>query len=284
MTPTRRLLWLYLGLVFLLSWPFEAFLISRGGLSAFGIVGPLVLMWIPGVVAIAMKLARSKEIGPLGWKLPRRWIWWALPYGLPLCVALLAYGTAWLTGLAPLEIPWARIAEKLTPGPLGLAMAVAISSTVAIATGAFFALGEEIGWRGLMVPLLVKSGLPRPLLLSGFIWGLWHAPMIVFGDYSTSNLPWLSAIIFMVVISVDGVTYGWTRVASASLWPAVLMHASHNAFFQSVFDRYTGKSALSSFMVGESGVLPAVAYGAFALWLWRSGRLTRAVGEFTTVK
>lgn len=276
----RRSIWIYLCITFILSWGVEAFLISRGGLTAFGSAGPLILMWIPGLVAIAMRLARPSDIGALGWKLPHAWIWWVVPYGLPLCIACLAYGTAWLAGLAPLEIPWDRIADKLAPGPLGLIMAVAISSTLEIAVGSFFALGEEIGWRGFLVPLLVKSGLPHPLLLSGFIWGLWHLPLIVFGDYATSELPWLSALIFLVMITVSGVTYGWTRLASLSLWPAVLMHASHNAFFQSVFDRYTGTSALGPFMVGESGILPAALYGVVALWLWRSGRLDEAVRGF----
>jgi hypothetical protein len=58
------------------------------------------------------------------------------------------------------------------------------------------------------------------------------------------------------------------------------MHASHNAFFQSVFDRYTGTSVLGPFMVGESGILPAALYGVVALWLWRSGRLDEAVRGF----
>ena len=45
------------------------------------------------------------------------------------------------------------------------------------------AAGEEIGWRGFVLPRLIEDGIPCPVLASGVIWGLWHMLLIVTGLY-----------------------------------------------------------------------------------------------------
>ncbi len=43
----------------------------------------------------------------------------------------------------------------------------------------FFALGEEVGWRGFLYPQLkARFGRNKGLLLGGVIWGAWHWPLI----------------------------------------------------------------------------------------------------------
>jgi len=51
-----------------------------------------------------------------------------------------------------------------------------------------FALGEEIGWRGYLLPILLKLTSPRKaVLLHGDLWGLAHTPLIYFGfNYGSS--------------------------------------------------------------------------------------------------
>src|SRR5699024_11776789 len=51
-------------------------------------------------------------------------------------------------------------------------------------------LGEEIGWRGWLLPNLRPLGTWPALLLSGVIWGVWHAPLILLGrsEEHTSEL------------------------------------------------------------------------------------------------
>lgn len=52
-----------------------------------------------------------------------------------------------------------------------------------IAMGAscfIIALGEELGWRGYLMPKLQEvMSMPGSLVLGGIIWGLWHAPVII---------------------------------------------------------------------------------------------------------
>ncbi len=42
-----------------------------------------------------------------------------------------------------------------------------------------FALGEELGWRGLMVHEMRKMGFGKANVLIGLIWGIWHAPLTI---------------------------------------------------------------------------------------------------------
>jgi membrane protease YdiL (CAAX protease family) len=265
MSRDRLLLGVFLGITFAISLVIEVAMLRAGGLEAAGALPVLGLMWTPGLVALGMRAAKLRGLPELGFRLPaKRWL--LIGYLLPLAVALVSYGAAWATGLAPVRVPEAW-AARIVP------LTILVNATVGFAIGCVFALGEEIGWRGLMVPLLVRSGVRAPLVVSGIVWGAWHTPLILFGDYATSARPAVSAALFMVSVTGAAVSIGWVRVVSGSVWPAMVLHASHNAFFQSVFDRLTGESPTSRLAVGESGALPALVYAALAGWLIATGRV-----------
>ena len=38
---------------------------------------------------------------------------------------------------------------------------------------------KELGWRGYLLPKLMPLGEKKALLISGLIWGLWHAPQVL---------------------------------------------------------------------------------------------------------
>lgn len=44
----------------------------------------------------------------------------------------------------------------------------------------FYGFGEEIGWRGYLLPNLLDTHRPLPALLRvGFIWAAWHLPLLL---------------------------------------------------------------------------------------------------------
>ncbi|MFG3438883.1 CPBP family intramembrane glutamic endopeptidase [Nonomuraea sp. NPDC047897] len=91
------------------------------------------------------------------------------------------------------------------------------------------AFGEEWGWRGWLLPRLTDTlGLPRALLLSGVIWGLWHAPLTLLG-YNYPRLGAWAAPVFVGFCVAYGLVIGWLRLRSGSVWPAVVAHAAFNA-------------------------------------------------------
>src|SRR5688500_2802887 len=73
--------------------------------------------------------------------------------------------------------------------------------------------GEELGWRGYMTTRLVQAKVPAPLVVGAIIWGAYHVPLILWGDYSTSSLPALSAALFMVCVVFVGLFFAWLRLA-----------------------------------------------------------------------
>ncbi len=90
-------------------------------------------------------------------------------------------------------------------------------------------LGEEIGWRGWLLPRLMPLGEVPALLISGVVWVLWHAPAILLG-YNEGAIPgWLA----LVCMSVSCITFGsvlsWIRLRSGSVWAAALGHGAFNA-------------------------------------------------------
>ncbi|MBS1699172.1 MAG: CPBP family intramembrane metalloprotease [Actinobacteria bacterium] len=115
------------------------------------------------------------------------------------------------------------------PPPAVLIAAQAVSIPVAAATlNALAAFGEEVGWRGFLVPALRRWGTWPALLISGAIWGLWHAPIILLG-YDFGRTDATGVLLMVGGCVVWGVLFGWLRLRSASLWPAVFAHGALNA-------------------------------------------------------
>ncbi len=76
------------------------------------------------------------------------------------------------------------------PLPIGV---LVLLQLLALPMAAFInlvpALGEELGWRGWLLPKLMPLGAIPAILTSGVIWGLWHTPLILLGY----NYPGFSA-------------------------------------------------------------------------------------------
>lgn len=89
-------------------------------------------------------------------------------------------------------------------------------------------VGEEVGWRGWLLPTLLPLGTWRALLLTGALWGLWHAPIILLGyNFGLTNV-W-GVLMMVAAAMVLGTVIGWLRLRTASLWPSVFAHATFNA-------------------------------------------------------
>jgi membrane protease YdiL (CAAX protease family) len=83
-----------------------------------------------------------------------------------------------------------------------IAMFVVLTGTTGMFTGVAVATGEEIGWRGFLVPELAKV-LPFTgvALVSGLIWASWHYPItaVVYRDVGLPPWFWLLTFTFVAV-------------------------------------------------------------------------------------
>lgn len=129
-------------------------------------------------------------------------------------------------GMSPDSLPtpirtvwWVQLASSLVIAPF--------INTVAAA-------GEEIGWRGFLYPRLAGLlGPTRAVVLSGAIWGLWHAPVILLGYNYPSN-PGLG--VFAMIMPCIGLAaiFSWVSVRGGSVWPAAFGHGAFNAMMGSL--------------------------------------------------
>ncbi len=94
-------------------------------------------------------------------------------------------------------------------------------------------LGEELGWRGYLLPKLRMLLSDRAaLVITAIIHGAWHIPVIVMGhNYGTRYIgyPWLGILAMMVFIFWLGIIEGVVSIKLDSVVPAAMIHSATNA-------------------------------------------------------
>lgn len=94
-----------------------------------------------------------------------------------------------------------------------------------------FALGEEYGWRGYLLPRLLPLGEIRATVLVALIWGPWHVPFLLAGfNYPGVNF-WTAFLVFLFTIVALSFACTWFYIASGcSVLVVALLHQSFNTF------------------------------------------------------
>lgn len=120
----------------------------------------------------------------------------------------------------------------------------------------FIYFGEEFGWRGYLTPKLEQL-MPRPtaIVVSGIIWGLWHAPMTWNGhnfgkDYTF--FPWAGLLVMCVFCILVGGYFSYLQEKTGSVYPASIAHSLNN--------NMTG-TVLGLIVMANPAVLPANSFG-----------------------
>jgi membrane protease YdiL (CAAX protease family) len=91
-----------------------------------------------------------------------------------------------------------------------LPLSLFLLATVGFLINVVYALGEELGWRGLLVPELAKvTGFGGTVAISAGVWALYHYPLILFGDYHSAAPRWWS-FLFLALPEVVWVVLGPT--------------------------------------------------------------------------
>ena len=254
---TRPELTTYLALTFGSSAIFWWLIISAGSLGTRGGLFVLALMWCPGVSALITRLVFQRNLRGEGWTLgsPK---WLGLAYVLPLGYAAVAYGLVWLTGLGGVDLSRFKT-------PIVTFLVVGSLQSLLSATG------EELGWRGFLVPTLARTmSFRRTAIVSGAIWAAWHVPLIIFADYNGGTPSWYSTLCFAVMVVSMGFPFAWLRLRSGSVWPAAILHASHNLFVQAFFDRVTVDTGPTKWLTSEFGAALALTIAVTAWFFWRA--------------
>jgi uncharacterized protein len=220
MRPLFKFFWL----TYIMSWILwiAAAAISRGSASQpFGLVaisGLLYLLGVfaPSLVALALTARADGREATLAllhrtvkWSVGARWYVFAVGYmaTIKLTVALLlriATGAWPAFGQEPVYI---------------MAIAIVFSTPVQA--------GEEIGWRGYMLPRLsTRVGLPIASILVGIVWACWHLPFFFIPGTDKSGQSFPIYLLGTTALSIAMAWVYWRT--NGSLLVTMLMHAAIN--------------------------------------------------------
>jgi uncharacterized protein len=193
---------------------------------------------------------------------------WGLALLLPGAVLGFGYSVIWLTGVA-----------SFTMGDWGL-VTLLLNLILSMLFDVPLAFGEELGWRGYLLPQLSVLGRRRALLLSGLLQGIWHLPILLLTPfYHSAGNPLIVVPLFLATLTLTGVVYGELRLMTGSVWPAALAHGAGNTFWSTLSALTVTTSPLAlEYLAGESGILPLLGLVVVAGWLlYRRGNSTQSV-------
>ena len=207
----------------------------------------------------------------------RHWPSYLVAWLLPLLVVPVVIGLAMALGISQPDLSFQRAFAAMSPGATPPALLAFVPAPLLLMLAALVATpvvwGEEFGWRGYLQVRLLSH---RPLagtVLTGLIWGLWHAPLYVL----TTNLerPLVGLPVFLVSAVLVSIIFGWLRLRTGSVWPASLAHASTNVLGGTLLGLlfFGGPHWV---LVGYTGVLAWLPLGLVCTWIIGTGRLRPA--------
>jgi len=272
----KRVLALYLILVFAISAPLEAMYIMNGE-AAGNIV--MLLMIVPAVIAIILKLVFFRKQSLLGLGVGKP-IYYLYAVMIPVAYIGLSYLLYWL--LFPRAFIGAGVMVEALSTLFNIqnfpvAMVVAFITVILINIPLTF--GEEVGWRGLMYPIMhMLWGRNKALLISGGIWAVWHLPAIIGGVYMAGAHVAYQIPMFIIQFISITVIVSWLRMKSNSVWPAVLWHAMHNFLDQAVFRSMTSVGN-SAYFISETGFITTLCAALFAVLILVFGKFEKSQAD-----
>ncbi|REE78843.1 CAAX prenyl protease-like protein [Lutibacter oceani] len=274
--PNKKDAWntifIFLGIVTVLSSIFHYAIVNLYPSSTY--IGGL--MWCPALAAFLTLKVKGRSVRSLPWQWGD-WKYIKLSYLVPFLYVLGTYILIWVFefgNMASSEtvVEWAKELGLVGIGSLSpfaaTIIAIVLMGSVGVARAMATTLGEEIGWRGFFIYELRKvMSFKGVSLFSGFIWALWHWPIIV---YYGNNVVLELACFFVVIISMSFIMTYYT-FKSNSLWPAAIFHAVSNVYVQKIFPPLTEQVEGSEYWLGENGIMFAVVTLVFGLMYWKKG-------------
>ena len=247
---TKKRLMIYLILAFSLVWiPTILFAVSGGDYES-GMMNFILTfsMLCPGIAMLITRFITKEGYGvngkgflQLGIELKnKKWIWYLFAIVSPIVYMDLGVGLLYLIFPQCFNSEMLKVHE-VTRETLWMYPVVGITSTVMVSIGA---LGEEIGWRGYMIPKLEELfGLKKAIIIGGIIWGIWHFPANYMGhNFGTDywGEPWSGFLVFTIYTVFVGALLVLVTKKTGSIWPATFLHAVNNSganILSAYFDR-----------------------------------------------
>lgn len=285
---TKAIFW-FLFITFGLTWGIEGIMLANG--VSFSGAPPILaqymiagLMWAPAIAAVLVRkfvLHESLRVADARLRLGARRPYWLTLLIMPVGFAIV-YGITVLLKLGTLDLSLQTFLHQMEavtgapitlplPGPLMSLAIFALSTLLSPFINTIFAFGEEYGWRGFLLPQLLPLGRWPTHLISGVIWGLWHAPLILMG-FNYPGYPWLGILWMCGLTTLLGIIENEWTLRYNSVLLAAFIHGVFNSQGYGVW-RIIVPDA-HPLLGGLGGLVGLTVLALVALWVSRQSSTT----------
>jgi len=174
------------------------------------------------------------------------WKAWPAAIALPFVLVAGAYGTALAIGAGRLDV---HLGDATPDWAINLLIGLVIGTVIIV--------GEEIGWRGYLLPRFQQlTSKRRAAVVTGFAHGCFHLPLILLATtYDTGSAKWFAAPMAVAVITAGGVFYAWIWDRCHTVWPVAIAHNVVNTVFDLGAAGVVATAGWNmAYVAGETGV------------------------------
>lgn len=240
----KKRLYLFLVIVFTISWLLVAIIPLSGNkyTSQISLVILSILMLIPALSSILTRIITKEGFKNMYLKprFKKNIKYYLIAYFMTNVFIILGAVAFFIIFPKTLDLNLTTFSESLKNNGITidaktifiaqLAQGILIGPIINI----IFTLGEELGWRGYLLQKLSKEySVQKSIIISGIIWGIWHAPVIAMGhNYGTGYIgaPWLGIFAMIVFCIVLGSYLSYLVIKTQSVIPCAIAHSAINAF------------------------------------------------------
>lgn len=189
-----------------------------------GLLGPLV----GALVTEAITYEGARDLVSRMFRVHARWRWWGVAIGVPVAayavtyVALVAYS---MFLLAPVSLPTRATLGQFNGFP---ATNPAVLLVLLVVVGG---LGEETGWRGVLLPALQRKHSPLVAsLIVAACWAPWHLPAFFIAD-TFRTMPVAMIPMWLVGLVAGSIFLAWLyNRGNHSVLLVAAFHGTFNLF------------------------------------------------------
>ncbi len=139
----------------------------------------------------------------------------------------------------PINVMWITLLQGLVAG---------------ITVNALAAFGEELGWRGFLLQAFKEMKFFKAAIVIGFIWGVWHAPLILMG-HNYPQHPQIGVLMMIALCILLTPFHLYVTIKAKSVIAASIMHGTLNATAGISIMAVTGGNDLTSGIAGLAGFI-----------------------------
>jgi len=254
-------------------------------------------MLLPAVCAIILQVIHNEKPFSnlyISFKFNK---WFIVAGLLPIVYAFMAFGInllfpnvsfsataeGMLSMLSAEEV--AITAEQISKYPPAVFLLISVVPALfaGYTINAFFAFGEELGWRGYLLREFRDKKFLSVSLITGIVWGLWHFPLILIGhNYPQHPIAGVGMMVAFCILLSPVMTY--MVIKSKSVITAAIFHGTINAIAGVTIIYVVGGNDLTNGATGLAGFL-ALLLITFAFYLYdkygtKENIFTKEIGLF----